>query len=465
MPEGFVRLSPRLEFSITCPDDGTVFPADDWAIPGSMTMATGTCLKCKTTWWTDLPYGLGFLAPTFLNAQTGKATRPHAPDWYSNRVQNGWAKRGDYPREITVEKRRELRKPCLVNCLFPFHGEAVDAILRSNQLRGSGMDVILLIPSNACWLVPDSVAEIWEVQMDAGYRNGEFGFWNNVLDRKIKELVKALPECWLPQIHQPQYLSPKELEEVTQIAPFPREKWYGELRKSPKVTFIWRTERLYPRAVDRLMPTVQKFGRKFAALRGIAEAYKQQSKTRNLLRQRDAVVAIADELHRYMPDLDFAVAGFGREVSFPGSINDLREESFSAEANHALAKRTAESHVLIGVHGSSLMPGTGLSGAVVELMPDEKLSAILTNMLVNVTDVFEAIYLYRSIPATTSPETVAQIVLNILLNYPVAHYCYNRQYYHPASSDEVATVRAAMRERTETLAKYPLLRESSLLIG
>jgi hypothetical protein len=228
---------------------------------------------------------------------------------------------------------------------------------------------------------------------------------------------------------------------------------------------MWRTERLYPTSAEGLAFITKLGQRRIPILSTLAGAWERRRNKKNLERQRDAVVAIADGLRRYLPDLDFAVTGFGRAVSFPAPINDLREESFSIAANRNIARRTAQSHVLIGVHGSSLMPASGLSGAVVELMPDEKLSAILTNLLVNTTDMFEAIYLYRSIPVTTNPDTVAQIVLSILANYPVVHYCYNRQYYHPTSSIEIARIRSVLQERSEALAKYPLLSNSELLVG
>ena len=88
-------------------------------------------------------------------------------------------------------------------------------------------------------------------------------------------------------------------------------------------------------------------------------------------------------------------------------------------------------------------------------------------MLVNTTDMFEAIFLYRSIPVTTSPETVAQIVLSILINYPILHYyCYNRQYYHASSDSEVNKVRATLAGTgRKPWRNIPLLRDSHLLVG
>ena len=147
MQAGFVCLSPRLDYKITCPNDGCSFPAEDWAMPGAMTMAGGTCPQCKTTWWTDLPYGLGFLAPTFIDVKTGKIIRPHAirlvqePD-------RAWAGRG-----AAITPARSRWKSAANSAIhawsiasFRFMEKIVDAVLRSNQLRESGMDVILLIP-------------------------------------------------------------------------------------------------------------------------------------------------------------------------------------------------------------------------------------------------------------------------------------------------------------------------------
>ena len=463
MQDGFVSISPRLEFSITCPADGTTFAADDWVIPGAMTMARGTCPHCQTTWCTDFPYGMGFLVPTFLNTKTNEVSGAHAPVWYLNRIQSAWSRRSEFPCEIKVLPRRELKNPCLVNCLYPIYGEVIDSVLRVNQLKNSGMDPIVLVPSNLTWMVSDSAAEIWEVQMEAAYSNNHLLIWNDALDQKIKALVAKLPHCSIPQIHQPMCLDRAELKAVTGITPFVREDWYRELRSAPKVTFMWRTERLYP-VCEEDMLVLHKIQGRLPFLKPLIQMCVRWQTKRNLQAQRDAVVKIASALRHYLPDLDFAVTGFGQEFAFPDFIRDLRGGKFSIEANRAVQARAAQSHVLIGVHGSSLMPATGLAGAVVELMPDDKLKDILSNMLLNTTDPFETLYLYRSIPSSTLPETVANIALTCILNYPVFHYSYNRRYYRPSPSDEVDQIRAVLKDREETLAKYPLLRGSSLLV-
>lgn len=464
MHNGFVSFSPRLNFTITCPKDETTFPAEDWAIPGAMTMATGICPKCGVTWWTDFPYGLGFLAPTFLNAKTGDAIRPYGPNWYAGRIQSAWAQRGEYECEIKVVSRRKMDNPVLVNCLFPIYGEVVDSVLRINQLKETGADPIVLVPSNLSWMVSDAAAEVWEVQMAAGYKNDDLAKWNLTLDRKIRALVAQLPACSIPRIHQPQYLGREEMEVATGRVPFVREKWYSALRSAPKVTFMWRTERLYPPCREGIPPLLSKLDARLPFLRPAVSAYRRWLTNKNLTAQRDAVVRIAEALRHYLTDLDFAVTGFGRDVPFPDFIRDLRSEDFSIEANRAIQDRACQSHVLIGVHGSSLMPASGLSGAVVELMPDEKLKDILSNMLTNTTDPFETLYLYRSLPSSTAPETVAKIALSVIINYPVFHYSYNRQYYRPSSQEEVDKIRGVLKEREESLSKYPLLRDASLLV-
>ena len=75
--------------------------------------------------------------------------------------------------------------------------------------------------------MPETIAEVWELQLAPDAKYDDLANWNDELDRQNQGPGRpAPPECWIPQIHQPQFLQKDEMEAVTKVAPFAREKWF-----------------------------------------------------------------------------------------------------------------------------------------------------------------------------------------------------------------------------------------------
>ena len=79
---------------------------------------------------------------------------------------------------------------------------------------------------------------------------------------------------------------------------------------------------------------------------------------------------VGNEARRGIASLDFAVAGLGTPEGLPNKILDLRFSEVTVE--RALCDRYAQSHVVVGVHGSHMLLPSAHAGAVIELMPEER---------------------------------------------------------------------------------------------
>ncbi len=412
-------------------------------------MAQVACLQCRKTYWTDLPYGVGALAPIFVDASTGAVTRPYGPGWYANLTASGWQNRVSQEVDIVVKSRRRSGNACLVNCLLPWWGDAVSLLLRTNQIAAAAPDVsiIVLIQPHLEWLVPDHIAEVWIVNQQTGNDGlppaiGQI--WNFGLAAKVKELAGNYESLSIPIVVQPAQVSREELAKITSVEPFPRHRWNELLVERPMVTFMWRDDRVWDRR-SLLDPRATKL------TRAASKIWNRIAKPNPVLEQRKNVIAIAEMLREAVPKVDFAVCGPGRAGGFPPWIKDLRNEVIDRQANLTWIKRSAESHVLLGVLGSHMVLPSGHAGAVLELVPRSFFKQVLTELLVTSDDVREAIYSYRWLPDNIEPRSLCDLVLTVLLNFSNMHYSFDHRFYRPLSENDLHTIRHSQGLRASAM--------------
>jgi hypothetical protein len=438
----FTQIHPEIRFETHCPPAGRVLGAVEWCVTGQWTMAR---LKDDGTgkhYWTDLPYGVGLIAPCFIDEARGEVTRQAGGRWYSDVTRHAWQNRGSEPVDIKVEVRRKARRACLVNCLNPHWGDAVSLLLRVAQLRDCGFDIVVLTTQNTAWLIPDYVAEVWLVQGGHGVASQ----WNDDLARQVREFVSGMESCVVPSVFQPAQVGPDELAEFTRIRPFPAAGWLERLQQRPVVTFVSREDRCWADDAGRrgLLDT------RLGCLTGLRTARKIRDDWRARaarLGQARRIGALYQELLRWLPQLDFAVIGNGAARLAPG-ITDLRSDAIDATIERAWCERAAASHVVVGVHGSHMVLPSGHAGAVIELLPRARLVNYLQDLLLVCDDHREALYRCRLLPLGTDAGTVAATTLNILYNYPWAHLSYHRACGAPGPAD-IAAMREAEALRAE----------------
>jgi hypothetical protein len=149
-----------------------------------------------------------------------------------------------------------------------------------------------------------------------------------------------------------------DIEDYTGVKPFPLEEWNRRLEK-PTVTFIWRSDRFWKDMLPRLIDN--RYSRKlFPKL--IASVKKRL--------QLRWVMKFAEALREKVPNLDFAVAGMDdMDVKFPSWIKDFRFPKHTDEAAIRACERYAESHLVVGCNGSSLVLPSCHAGSVIDIVP------------------------------------------------------------------------------------------------
>jgi hypothetical protein len=359
------------------------------------------CPRCPREFYGDLASGQALYTPMLLEKATGAVHDAHGVDWFAGWLRDSYAQRVDAPIPFDVQERLPVtRQVVLLNCLDTLYGHSLLKLLNAQYYldRRADVDLIALVPSFLAWMVPDGVAQVWEVGLPL--RRGTE--WNEWLAREIRRRVEAFEDVRLS--HALSHPRPEDfdIERFTRVEPFALDSWDARLKR-PTVTFIWRDDRPW------VAGTSPAPGSRRERLGHLI-----RRSTYSARRQHKLVTALAETLRRDWPALDFAVAGLsdaGKVLALPTWMTDLRCHTPDHDTERRWCERYAESHVVAGVHGSNMLLPSGHAGGVVELIRHERWGNFTQDILFReVGDCREALFRYRFVSDSTPPLALAQMI-------------------------------------------------------
>jgi hypothetical protein len=286
-------------------------------------------------------------------------------------------------------------------------------------------------------MVPEGAAAIWTVDLPLS-RGSE---WNDWLAAELYRRISILPECRLSVAFSHPYPGDYDIERFTRVRPFQVEEWSMSSGR-PTVTFIWREDRVWHNV------------RRYQLSEGLYEWMKGKLGFVQvpLDEQQERVVAFAQALQETFPQVDFAVVGMGHRGGLPGSILDLRTLHVNEDVEREWCERYAQSHVVVGVHGSNMLLPSAHGGAVIELVPGQRWSNLVQDVLPTALDVREAMCRYRFLPLDSSPITVAEVTTSLFRYVPYALLNFKRGWVdHKAIGKDPWVIAERRREIGEGL--------------
>jgi hypothetical protein len=228
------------------------------------------------------------------------------------------------------------------------------------------------------------------------------------LDEQLHARLAAFEQVWLAPAYAHPHPDRFRIERFTRVAPFPLDEWHERGKTAFRVTFIWREDRLW-QGRELWLPR---------PLRGLrARVRRRLDPTGKVHAQRRRVIAFAEHLRKRVDRLDFAVAGIGGTGQFPSWIQDLRSTDLDVDRERQWCLRYANSHVVVGIHGSNMLLPSAHAGAAVDLMPADRWSNMLQDLLPRVSDPREALYANRLVPSSIRAPELAEIVSSVLMGY------------------------------------------------
>lgn len=399
-----IKLHPIPDVSYHCPFDNTELDVLGWYIPGMRNLVDLFCPQCHRQFYGDLLSGQALYSPMLLEKATGVVYDSYGIEWFARWLRDSYAQRVNSPVGFTVEERRTPKRGILLNCLDRLYGHSLLKLLNAQYYLDHypDFDLVVLVPRFLRWMVPEGVAAIWTV--DLPLKQGIE--WNEWLAHNIHHRVELMEACHLSVAFSHPYPEDYAIERFTRVPPFAIDEWESRL-EHPTITFIWREDRVWNTACQ------TGFFRKLT----LRMKHKIGLGSNTIARQAHQIVKLASKLRQYFPYLDFAIVGLGQPGGFPEWITDLRTLEINEQIEVAWCKRYAQSHVVVGVHGSSMLLPSAHAGATIELMPVDRWGNMVQDILFHSEDVRETLFRCRILPISISPEALTWVIISLLKHH------------------------------------------------
>ncbi|AEI50305.1 hypothetical protein [Runella slithyformis] len=341
----------------------------------------------------DLPVNQAKITPFYYEKNQQKFTNPEAEKyrWFTESLVNIIKKPIPDFIEINIEKLKQYDDVVIVMALDNLYGHSLNWLLSAQSLLDDHEErgIIVIIQPFLRWLVPEGVSEIWTVKLPMSCASNYYPS----LDQQIKEEIKRFNKVWLfGNMPQPRHI---DIERFTRVKP------YAFDSLTPRITFIWRED------VNRLWVKnwyvygfakifrIQKLFLPLHYLRTLYFFYSLRRKCKNL-------------------PLRYTLTGLGRWGRFPIFIEDQRVLAFNDKVEREVCEIYAESHLVVGIHGSSMILPSAHAGMTVSLMPHKRWGNFAQDLLMNENDDMMAIFQKRILPIRICIDEITDICYQML---------------------------------------------------
>lgn len=393
------------QLRVDCPACGTRLTLGQIQFAGMPIFVECQCAGCSRAYWLDWPAGHALLHPTLLDTSSGRAYFDGLA-WYPRMLVRCFnSRRSPVTAAIRVRRREPAsERVVLVNCVDFLYGHCLLKLLSglSYARLNPDADVVVVAPPLLHWLIPTDVSI---VEVDLALSQSECRIEG--LDEVVKDLLGSYGEISIsPGISQPP-LTGDDIVRLTGPEVAPLAFWSTPDENGPLVSLIVREDRLW------LGP------RRPLLARLAGRASRRLGRWLLLRRQRRCFARVVQRVRAAQPDVRFAVIGLGTAGATPPGALDLRQPPGTVTEEHERrwVATYARSRIVVGVHGSNMLLPSGLAGAVIDLLPPDRLRNIGQDLLITDERDHEpklSLFRYRILPLSTSPEAVAEIIVSIL---------------------------------------------------
>jgi hypothetical protein len=344
------------------------------------------CDPCDACFVEDLPTGHALYLPYQVDVKKGLLFgEARAKEWLGEPLRESLMHpSNDVDVELVVERFSEVKHVVILNCIDFLYGHSLLKLLNAEHhiTTSAGVGLIVIVPAFLRWMVPQGAAEVWTVNIPLSKAQSYYPSLHSKIERELNRFETVEVSCAHPH--------PKSFD----ISRFTGAKRHVFENKDFRITFIWREDRLWwPYRYNLLF-----------------RAAKRLLNTNLLLHwQNRKIRRLFSLLRSAIPDAVYTVAGFGRSTAFPRWIEDCRVERFSAESERKLCEIYAESRLVVGVHGSSMLLPSAHAGLTLDLMPLDRWPNFSQDILYQEEDSRLSSFRYRFLPLHVRPALVAAI--------------------------------------------------------
>jgi hypothetical protein len=415
-------------------------------MPGMWTLASLKCTNCSEEFYGNLSAGYGLLYPGLLRKGSGELHQTVENNWYTELMCEAYQNREGTEVEFSKEQNDDLSNPILLNCIDINYIHCINKLLNAQYYLEEcpDRDLIVLVPAILEWMVPDSVDGTWVIDLSLEEGRGWYDYIAEIIHSEIDSFNTCSLSIGFPFPHPEDY----NITEFTSVERFPIDEWEERLN-DPTITFIWRGA---DSSARRLWSSWIHSG----GLRRKARGYlnlldnKFGEPTLALREQRNNIIETARLLREIVPNVNCGVAGVGTSYDFPDWMADIRFDTPCETEEQRLCGRYAESHIVVGAHGSHLALPSAHAGAVVQVIDIAKRGNMLTDLILHTAGRKETLFRYRVLPATVSNKIVAHEVISVLLHgRRLQSQVEHRWRGHDLSARDIGDTRQSQKELFE----------------
>jgi hypothetical protein len=398
-----IRLKPFIDLRISCPSCAQEIQPADWLITGMHNMAEMQCSNCGNKFFSEIPVNAGSFYPGIIDVKTGaRVDKMPFENWYLNGLVEAFKNKRGEVISIEVHANRKLgERPVLIlNTIDATYGHAIYELFNASYyLKKKEFDLVILVQKHLHWLVPDGAAQVWVIDISFSKAVN----WFDKLDPQIKGLLKEVKDVFICRSFVQADSHDFNIEEFTRIRPFPLNEW-DERLVNPAITFIWRTDRFWKRVLPKIVDN--RYSRKFfpALLKSLKKHL-----------QFKWILQFSKKLKEQIPAVDFAIAGMDeRKPVLPDWVKDFRYPEHEDSTAKKQMERYANSHLVAGCNGSSLLLPGCLSGGVINIVPGGMWAVSAGTFPFRITDIGDTHFRYVMIPDEISIPKLVSIIVSVL---------------------------------------------------
>jgi len=408
-----ISLKPKTYSYFSCPNcNSSNIEVKKSIFQGIHVLAEVHCQNCGYVSLQDFPIGHAWLYPSKIGVEDKKFFADEKAKWFTKPLFEGFLNPEKSPLKIEDKIYKNEKKIIILNCLDYLYGHSLLRIFNATFYleKYSNLGLVLIIPKNLLWLVPEGVAEVWAVDISMGkLRN-----WWSALDDFIQKKLANYEEIYLSRGYSHPDLTQVPIEKYTGITPFNLDNFS---EKPMTITFIARE--------DRLWLATKLYWWAFIALRKLKLTKKGIFRKYFVWHQNQRITKLFKKIKKSFPEATLQVVGLGKSVSFPKWINDERSLKIDAEQEKKWCELYAISQVVIGIHGSNMLLPTAHAIGFVEILPKDRLENLTQDIFPN-KNATQAMYLGRFVEEFASIKYVSEQVIAMLNRFERFYH-----YTHP----------------------------------
>jgi len=398
-----IRLKPDPQNSFTCPECRAGQPRiHEFRIQSINVVADCTCVHCGFDFYQTLPVGHTTDYSLRIGKKNGKLYKPDENrTWLSTSFLK--AHQEKQKRDVAIEKI--VYKKCdhvvVLNTLDTLYGHVLlklyNAIYHLDNQTDKGL--VLIIPKIFLWLIPEGCAEVWVVDL----KLSELVYGYEAIENFVSKELERFGEVYLSKAYSHPDFSQANIARFTGVSPFDLKK-FSSLK--PTFTFVLREDRWWFQASADYW-----FYRVCRKLKILNLGSRILSERQNAL-----VRKTIGHIKKEIPDSNIYVVGLGKTGSFEGYAVDERQWNVNPSVERVWCSIYAQSHVVIGVHGSNMLLPTAHAAGCVEVLPEDRYGNMVQDLSVRYDNRLQ-LFFYRFADQFSKPTSIAEKAVDMIRGY------------------------------------------------